>query len=115
MAKATYETLGWDFTNIWKIDESTSYPYQEPFNVPVTSITLNDTAATLIIGNSLQLTATVLPNDARNASVTWSSDNESVATVDKNGKVMAIGEGEAVITATTNDGTNYKKVVWALG
>jgi len=105
-AKASYNTLSWDFDNVWKIDEATSYPYQEPFNVPVTSIVIDSTSATLIIGNSLQLKATVSPDNARNVSITWSSDNESVATVDKNGKVTAISAGNAVITAATNDGTN---------
>ena len=54
---------------------------------------------------SLYVTANVLPYAATDKSVTWSSSNEEVATVDANGKVTSKGvSGEAVITATTNDG-----------
>lgn len=105
-AQDTYEVLGWDFTNVWKIDEGTSYPYQEMFNVPVTSIALDKTTATICINENLKLIATVLPSNARNASVTWSSSNENIATVSQNGTVTAIAEGKTVISARTNDGTN---------
>lgn len=50
------------------------------------------------------LTATVLPDEAHNKSVVWTSSNESVATVDDNGVVSAISIGNAIITATTVDG-----------
>ncbi|MCD8013553.1 MAG: leucine-rich repeat protein [Lachnospiraceae bacterium] len=50
------------------------------------------------------LTATVLPVDADDVSVTWSSSDTSVAVVDETGKVTAVAEGVAVITVTTNDG-----------
>ena len=53
----------------------------------------------------MTLTATVYPENATNKDVTWSSDNENAATVDANGKVTAVGEGEAIITATANDGS----------
>ena len=52
------------------------------------------------------LTATVLPETATNKSVTWTSSNEAVATVDANGVVTAIALGEAVIAATTTDGSD---------
>ncbi|GAB1856093.1 hypothetical protein MHTCC0001_09280 [Flavobacteriaceae bacterium MHTCC 0001] len=51
-----------------------------------------------------QLTATVSPETALNKNVTWSSDNESVATVDANGLVTATGNGNAKITVTSEDG-----------
>ena len=72
--------------------------------IPVTSITLNQTTATLKKGETLTLTATVAPSDAANKSVTWSSSNTSVATVSTSGVVTAIGEGTAVITVKTADG-----------
>lgn len=71
---------------------------------PVTSITLNQTTASLKKGETLTLTATVAPSDAANKSVTWSSGNTSVATVTTSGVVTAIGEGTAVITVKTADG-----------
>ena len=46
----------------------------------------------------------VLPTNARNKTVQWSSDNEEVATVTQDGKVTAVGEGTAVITAASADG-----------
>ena len=50
------------------------------------------------------LAAILLPADASDKSVTWSSSNESVATIDENGVLTAVAEGTATITATTNDG-----------
>ena len=73
-------------------------------SVPVTDVTLDQTELDLFTGASATLTATVKPSDATDKTVTWSSDNEAVATVDENGKVTAVGEGEATITVTTEDG-----------
>ena len=74
-------------------------------NVPVTGITLNKTATTLVVNHSEQLTASVTPANATDQTITWTTDNGAVATVDNTGKVTAVGAGEAVITATTNDGS----------
>ncbi len=52
------------------------------------------------------MTATLLPENAKNKSVTWSSSDVNIATVDNNGLVTAIKAGTAQITATTCDGTN---------
>ena len=70
------------------------------------SITLNVTEASLKVNETTTLTATVLPETATNKSVTWTSYNEAVATVDTNGLVTAIALGEATITATTTDGSD---------
>lgn len=75
-----------------------------PVIVPVTGVTLNPPPATVVEGNTIQLTANVLPANATNKSVTWSSDNPSIATVDNNGLVTALAPGSATITVTTNDG-----------
>lgn len=56
------------------------------------------------LGLTDQLTATILPSDASNKSVTWLSSNPSVATVSSTGLVTAVAYGTAVITATTQDG-----------
>ena len=70
---------------------------------PVTSVTLNQTSATLTEGETLTLSATVNPETATNKNVTWSTSDPSVATVD-NGVVTAIKAGTATITVTTEDG-----------
>ncbi len=67
--------------------------------VPVESVTLNKTETTIEVGNSETLTATVLPANADNPSVTWTSSDESVATVSSDGLVTAIAEGSATVTA----------------
>ena len=71
-----------------------------------TSISLNKSSMSIPIGSMQTLTATVLPSAASNKSVTWTSSNQSIATVDSNGKVTAKAIGNATITATTNDGSN---------
>ena len=74
--------------------------------VKVTAITLNKTATTITAGQTETLSVScVTPDDATDQTVTWSSDNEAVATVDADGKVTAVALGTANITATANDGS----------
>ncbi len=70
------------------------------------SITLNKTETEIFVTGSEQLTATVLPANAYVKTVTWSSSNTAVATVNQSGLVTALSLGVATITATTTDGTN---------
>ena len=70
----------------------------------VSSITLSDADLILNLGTTVTLVATVLPEDAINKTVEWSSSDESVASVDETGKVQAKGVGSALITATAIDG-----------
>jgi len=75
-------------------------------NVPVvevTSVTLDITAKSLVVGGTVTITATVLPANATNKTVTWSSSNSAVATVSAAGLVTAISAGTATITATSNN------------
>lgn len=72
--------------------------------IDVTGITLNETAATVEIGESLTLTATVSPYNATIKTVTWKSSDETVATV-VDGVITTIKDGTADITATANDGS----------
>ena len=65
------------------------------------SITLNKATLSLFVGQTEQLTATVLPDNAADKTVTWLSNKEDVASVDENGNVTAIAIGSATITATT--------------
>ncbi|MDR1226211.1 MAG: Ig-like domain-containing protein [Prevotellaceae bacterium] len=71
--------------------------------ITVTGVSLNENAATPTTTH--QLTATVAPNDADDPSVSWSSSNENVATVDGTGLVTLKTIGEAIITVTTNEGS----------
>ena len=72
--------------------------------VSVSGVSLNKTSLTLNPGDTETLTATVLPNNATNKSVTWTSSNTTVATVANNGLVTAKSEGSTTITVKTNDG-----------
>ena len=72
--------------------------------IGVSKITLNRTSQTLSKGKSFTLTATVSPANATNKTLTWTSSNPSVATVDKNGKVTAIKNGTATITCKSANG-----------
>jgi len=58
---------------------------------------------------NVQITATVLPANATNKSLSWNSSNEAVATVDSTGKVLILSPGTAAISATTKDGSNITK------
>ena len=74
--------------------------------VAVTGVSLNSTELAMQVGGVTQtLIATVTPANATNQNVSWHSDNEEVATVE-NGVVTAVGEGEATITVTTEDGSH---------
>ena len=72
--------------------------------VKPTGINLDQSSLELMSGTTGQLTATVLPSNATNKTVTWTTDNSSVATVNSSGLVTAKGEGTATITATTFNG-----------
>lgn len=74
-------------------------------NYKVTGVSLNTDSLSLEVGESETLTATITPSNATDQNVTWSSNNESVATVDTSGKVTAIKAGTATITATAADGS----------
>lgn len=73
-------------------------------HVSVTGVSIEQSAINLVVGGADQtLTATVTPDNASNQNVTWTSSDESVATV-TNGVVHPVGAGTAIITATTADG-----------
>ena len=76
---------------------------EEPAPIRVESIELDSEELELIEGNTVSLVATILPEDAENQNVIWSSSNKAVASV-KDGEVTALKVGEAVITATSEDG-----------
>ncbi len=73
-------------------------PQEDP-EIAVASVSLSQSAVTLEVGGTSNLTATVQPSNATNKVVSWSTSNQSVATVN-NGTVTAVAEGTATITAT---------------
>ena len=72
--------------------------------VAATGISLNKESLSLKTGESETLIATVSPDNATNKAVAWESSDDTVATVDDNGKVTAVKKGVVTITATTEDG-----------
>ncbi|HAE17370.1 MAG TPA: hypothetical protein DCG51_12610, partial [Erysipelotrichaceae bacterium] len=72
--------------------------------IAVQSVSVSPETAQMFTGEKLQLQAAVLPSAASDKTVTWKSSNTAVATVDSTGKVTAVSNGTATITATTRDG-----------
>ena len=89
-------------TTLWKLQLLRTISL---IDEPLTSLTIDRATATLTEGETLTLTVATAPSYATDHSVTWSSSDEAVATVDTNGKVDAIVAGTATITATANDGS----------
>lgn len=77
---------------------------------PVTSITLNPETATILKGKTLTIEATVLPENAEDKTLTWTSSNPTVATVN-DGVVEALAQGEAIITATSANGITASSTI----
>ena len=73
-------------------------------NVAVTGVSLSPISASLAVSATQQLTATVLPTNATNKTVSWTSSNSSVASVNASGLVTGVAAGTASITVTTQDG-----------
>lgn len=88
---------GWYLNNTW-YDTNPGTP------VAVTGVSVSPATATVNVGATQQLTATVAPSNATNTAVSWSSGNTSVATVSSTGLVTGVAGGSAVITVTTQDG-----------
>ncbi|MGX9931958.1 Ig-like domain-containing protein [Virgibacillus salarius] len=80
-------------------------PAFQTLPIAVTGVSVDPATAELEEGATQQLTETISPSNATDKGVTWSSSDEAVATVDSNGLVTAVAEGNATITVTTNDGS----------
>ena len=70
----------------------------------VTGVELDATELELEVGGTAVLTATVLPEDATDKTVTWTSSAPGIASVDENGTISGLSAGNAVVTVTTTDG-----------
>lgn len=89
------------------IDDKT---IQESFTVnvyiPVKSVSIKQRNITLEVGDSKRMEVTINPKNASNKKLTWQSDDPSVATVNKNGRIEAVYGGTCTVTGTTEDGSN---------
>ena len=103
---ATYQTLGWDFSSIWGIDEGQTYPYLlwEVDANPVADITLDKTSLLIAMGKTETINASIMPLGATNKRLDWTTSDANVATVE-DGVVTAVGVGSAIITAAATDGS----------
>lgn len=103
-------TVSHKYTGDWKKDDTGYYKKcvcgdkSYATEVPVLGVALDKTSMNLTAGSTGTLIATITPENAKNKSLTWTSDKEAVATVDENGKVTAVAEGTAKITVKTVDG-----------
>jgi len=82
---------------------TTIYAHWTKNPVAVSGVRLNKTSTSIAEGGSETLSVTISPSDASNKTITWSSSNTNVATVDGNGRVSAKKVGTATITATSNN------------
>lgn len=73
--------------------------------VPVSKISLNKSHLDMEVGDTYELIATISPSEADSEELIYESANTSIAAVDENGKITAVGEGETTITVKTPDGT----------
>lgn len=76
--------------------------------VNVTDISINEGPQILEVGQEYTFTATLTPSKASKKDITWSSSNTSVATINENGKVLAINSGTTIITAMSKKNSNIK-------
>ena len=74
----------------------------------ITNITLDKTAVEINAGEKASIAASVLPANAGNKKVVWSSSDEKIAKVDQKGMITAVGRGTAVITCSAADGMGAK-------
>ena len=94
---------------------TTAVTVNPPANVAVTGVIVSPTTLDLTVGSLCgndgpgTITATVLPSNASNKNLAWTTSNSSVATVSSSGVVTPVNVGEAVITVTTEDG-NYSAI-----
>lgn len=102
--KVSYEENG-------KESEQEVVPAFKTDAIKVSSITLNQKTATIEHDGTFQIEATVDPSNATNNGVTYESANTDVVTVNNSGKVEAVGEGKANVTASAKDGSGVEAVI----
>ena len=73
-------------------------------NIVIEEIRFEPKEIILYVGEKNKVIPTIIPNNASNSNIIWKSNNEEVVTVDKNGTISAISEGQTDVTATSIDG-----------
>lgn len=103
VAKGDYQLAYTDGTNTSDKVDVPAFTVLIP-TVAVTGVTLSQKTATMQVGDTKTITATIAPENATNKDITAKSDNEEVITFGADGKITAIGAGTANATVTTADG-----------
>ncbi|WP_142501264.1 Ig-like domain-containing protein [Klebsiella sp. 2680] len=93
------------FSGEWKVYDADTVVFEIADPIAVTGVTVTPATASIAVGSTQQLNATVEPSNATNQAVTYTSSDEAVATVNASGLVTAVAAGSATITATTADGS----------
>lgn len=116
--KASDSSLGGTYPSETTIDfkneemtGSPAAPYEMDFFVAVTSVTISNQSLEIIMPETATLIATVSPSFASDKTLVWSSSNEKVATVNAQGIVTPVADGEATIKATSSNGVSASCVV----
>jgi hypothetical protein len=78
--------------------------FVEHDEVSISGVNLSPTTKDVLVGNTYQLSASVSPSGATNIGVSYSSSNSAIASVNSNGLVTAVSEGNAIITVKTDEG-----------
>jgi len=104
-----YDSAKNGFSNPWNGFLTEAYisvpePSHAPDFISVTGITLDKNSVSLLVGESLGLLPSIVPSDATNKNIIWTSSNTNIVTVDQSGSLNAVSEGCAILTATTEDG-----------
>ncbi|MCR5575279.1 MAG: Ig-like domain-containing protein [Bacteroidaceae bacterium] len=98
------EVLPWDPAVNGATDLPVNTGTSSGGSVPVTGITLDMSNMKLASNGSYTINPTIIPNNASDPTINWTSDDDNIVSVDANGKVTAVRPGSATITATTLDG-----------
>ncbi|MDF2541349.1 MAG: hypothetical protein K0S47_1067 [Herbinix sp.] len=85
-------------------EQDSSTPEQAGSQIPIKAVTLNVSSITLKSGDQTSLVAQIEPYNATDRTITWASNNASIASVDNYGNVKANTQGKAIITASSNNG-----------
>ncbi|KOR02497.1 Ig-like domain-containing protein [Pluralibacter gergoviae] len=93
------------FSGEWKVYDADTVVFEVADPIAATGVEVTPSTVSLEVGSNQQLTGAVLPVDATNKAISWSSSDEAIVTVTSAGLVHAVSAGTATITATTADGS----------
>jgi len=96
----------WDFNNIWEIDQTINngYPHLRSIDIPITKISFSEESITLSVGETIKLTVSILPEGSTNKTLTFTSSDADIVSVNSNGNITAKNIGTATITAQSSNG-----------